>query len=147
MAVCKSLMVNYGKIIMITLLITAVLLEMLVSPVQGTIAYQFPRYTYKKKPKFPYLTFLPCFYAVFQLFLERFFKQEWRKCELTRECEQMFGVERTRCIRICLAPICHDEIYSYDELEEGEIDVRATSFKGCWRQRYHEFGTINRVDL
>ncbi len=49
-------------------------------------------------------------------FQERLFKQEWRKCEMTEECEQLFGVERTRCVRICLAPLCHEDLYAHDEV-------------------------------
>ena len=30
---------------------------------------------------------------------------------------------------------CYSEIYSKDELEEGEIDVRLQSFKGCFIER------------
>lgn len=68
---------------------------------------------------------------------------------------------RTKCVRECISPSCYREIYDFDEvlpkiisvqtvvqmsyrptrsfllfqLEEGEIDVRLISFKGCFMQR------------
>ena len=42
------------------------------------------------------------------------------------------SVEFTNCVRECMSPICYEAIYGFDELEPGEVDVRYTSFKGCF---------------
>lgn len=58
-------------------------------------------------------------------------------CEQSDRCVKMdaAGIEFNRCVRECVSPICYKEIYRFDELEEGEIDVRLNSFKGCFIQR------------
>lgn len=33
-----------------------------------------------------------------------------------------------------MSEFCYNELYGEDELEEGEIDVRLNSFKGCLSQ-------------
>ncbi|EDV91131.1 uncharacterized protein LOC6568442 [Drosophila grimshawi] len=42
---------------------------------------------------------------------------------------------KLNCLRQCISPSCYQDIYAFDELEEGEIDVRMNSFKGCVIQR------------
>ncbi|XP_038075030.1 uncharacterized protein LOC119742872 [Patiria miniata] len=84
------------------------------------VPYVFARYPFKKKPK-----------------NERQFKISIRQCEQSTDCSQMQGLDMTRCARKCIAPDCYQELYAHDELELGEIDVRATSFRGCWVQRYY----------
>ncbi|KAJ7384072.1 hypothetical protein OS493_024086 [Desmophyllum pertusum] len=49
----------------------------------------------------------------------------------TKKCQGFVGLELTKCTRQCISQACYDELYAWDELEEGEIDVRLTSFKGC----------------
>ncbi|KAK0178601.1 hypothetical protein PV327_007479 [Microctonus hyperodae] len=60
-------------------------------------------------------------------------------CEESGACktlsQQRSSVGKTRCIRECVSPSCYREIYLFDQLEEGEIDVRLNSFKGCFMQR------------
>jgi len=46
-------------------------------------------------------------------------------------CVGLYGVEQLACVRRCMSPLCYQQLYAYDELEEGEIDVRYNSFKGC----------------
>eukprot|EP00112_Aurelia_sp_Birch-Aquarium-sp1_P023729 Seg719.1 transcript_id=Seg719.1/GoldUCD/mRNA.D3Y31 product="hypothetical protein" protein_id=Seg719.1/GoldUCD/D3Y31 len=41
------------------------------------------------------------------------------------------GLLQDICIRKCMAPHCYQELYAWNELEEGERDIRWTSFKGC----------------
>ncbi|TGZ55861.1 hypothetical protein CRM22_010268 [Opisthorchis felineus] len=48
-----------------------------------------------------------------------------KNCPLTPE------LLHKRCTRTCMSQACYDSLYSFDELEEGEIDVRLSSFKGC----------------
>ncbi|XP_017037464.1 uncharacterized protein [Drosophila kikkawai] len=45
------------------------------------------------------------------------------------------GVAKINCIRQCISPSCYQDIYAFNELEEGEIDARLNSFKGCVIQR------------
>jgi hypothetical protein len=63
--------------------------------------------------------------------------KEWMTaCQQTPQC---LGIQsdlsKIRCVRKCISPSCYYEIYSFDELEPGEIDVRFGSFKGCFIQR------------
>jgi hypothetical protein len=45
---------------------------------------------------------------------------------------ELGSLERKNCIIKCVSKICYDEIYEFDPLEEGEVDQRALSFKGCY---------------
>ncbi|XP_002737447.1 uncharacterized protein LOC100372531 [Saccoglossus kowalevskii] len=82
--------------------------------------FQYPRYSYKKKPK-----------------SERRFKSERNKCDNDAQCANVPpGLPKLNCIRQCMSQKCYDDIYAFDELEDGEIDVRLTSFKGCWTSEY-----------
>ncbi|XP_076062737.1 uncharacterized protein LOC143037935 [Oratosquilla oratoria] len=56
-------------------------------------------------------------------------------CSQSPRCLTLHGIEHTRCVRECVSPSCYIDIYQHDELEEGEIDVRLSSFKGCFIQR------------
>ncbi|KAK8383095.1 hypothetical protein O3P69_011544 [Scylla paramamosain] len=56
-------------------------------------------------------------------------------CAQSPRCLELRGVHHTRCVRQCVSPSCYLDIYTHDELEEGEIDVRLSSFKGCFLQR------------
>ncbi|RMX54988.1 hypothetical protein pdam_00016176 [Pocillopora damicornis] len=70
-----------------------------------------------------------------------------KDCE-TITCQGFVGFELTKCKRKCISQFCYNELYAWDEanfviaikkqfycfclkLEQGEIDVRLTSFKGC----------------
>ena len=55
-------------------------------------------------------------FLLFQYFQEKLFKGDWKKCERQGNCDGRFGVEKTKCIRQCMAPSCYDEIYGYDEV-------------------------------
>ncbi|XP_071952651.1 uncharacterized protein [Antedon mediterranea] len=89
--------------------------------------YIYQRYHYKKKPK-----------------VEKRYKNELSNCERSDKCLQLHGVEKTMCARQCMALDCFHELYGNDLLEEGEVDVRVTSFKGCWQKKYF---TIARSGL
>ncbi|XP_029189599.1 uncharacterized protein LOC114956608 [Acropora millepora] len=75
--------------------------------------FQFKHYTFRKKNR-----------------LARKYSPLERDCEATK-CRGLRGLEVTKCIRKCISQPCYEELYSWNELEEGEIDVRLTSFKGC----------------
>ncbi|VVC91326.1 unnamed protein product, partial [Leptidea sinapis] len=66
---------------------------------------------------------------------EMIFHEYESACEQSRVCGSLKGLERTHCVRECISPSCYREIYQLDPLEEGEIDVRLNSFKGCFIQR------------
>ncbi|XP_076673904.1 uncharacterized protein LOC143372012 [Andrena cerasifolii] len=89
----------------------------------GSLAktFTFPEYPYKETTK-----------------NELLFRQFEQACEESGACKMLppqNGIAKTRCIRECSSPSCYREIYLFDQLEEGEIDVRLNSFKGCFMQR------------
>ncbi|KAL6445437.1 hypothetical protein ACFW04_002311 [Cataglyphis niger] len=91
----------------------------------GSLAktFTFPEYPYKETTK-----------------NELLFRQFEQACEESGACKMQSqhrsgDVAKTRCIRECVSPSCYKEIYLFDQLEEGEIDVRLNSFKGCFMQR------------
>ncbi|RUS76385.1 hypothetical protein EGW08_015865 [Elysia chlorotica] len=79
--------------------------------------YKYKRYTYRKKRD------------------DKRYKTARQRCEVgDSQCQGLWGVDHTKCIRRCMSEVCYNEIYKDDELEEGEIDVRLNSFKGCLSQ-------------
>ncbi|XP_022101650.1 uncharacterized protein LOC110985147 [Acanthaster planci] len=105
----------------VVVLVFLVFTEYFIVGVEGQrVLYEYVRYPFKKKPKF-----------------ERQYKINLRQCEQNAECSQVQGLDLIRCGRMCIAPDCYQELYAHDELELGEVDVRLTSFKGCWVQRYY----------
>lgn len=63
------------------------------------------------------------------------FREFESACEQSATCAQLSGITRVKCIRECISPSCYQDIYQTDQLEDGEIDVRLNSFKGCFVQR------------
>ncbi|XP_031640867.1 uncharacterized protein LOC116352425 [Contarinia nasturtii] len=86
--------------------------------VKADIVFHFPEYDYKETSK-----------------NELSYREFESACDQSKRCEILAGIARVRCIRECVSPSCYNEIYEFDELEEGEIDVRLNSFKGCFIQR------------
>ncbi|XP_058123517.1 uncharacterized protein LOC131294680 [Anopheles ziemanni] len=82
------------------------------------VVFQFPEYDFKESSK-----------------NELKFREYESACEQSYRCATLDGIERTRCVRECMSPSCYQEIYKFDELEEGEIDVRLNSFRACFMQR------------
>ncbi|XP_014368411.2 uncharacterized protein LOC106718759 [Papilio machaon] len=82
------------------------------------VPFTFKEYPYKDTPK-----------------NEMTFREFETACEQSSACSHLNGLARTRCIRECVSPSCYRELYLNDPLEEGEIDVRLNSFKGCFIQR------------
>lgn len=81
------------------------------------IQYQFKKYTYRKKRD------------------DKIYKNVKQPCEVNPDCLAKRGAEQAICIRKCVSEFCYEDIYAFDPLEEGEIDVRLNSFKGCVAQR------------
>ncbi|RZF31887.1 hypothetical protein LSTR_LSTR015459 [Laodelphax striatellus] len=63
---------------------------------------------------------------------EVMFREFESACEQNPSCSTLKGLARVKCVRECISPSCYYQIYYQDELEEGEIDVRLNSFKGCF---------------
>ncbi|CAG5131010.1 unnamed protein product [Candidula unifasciata] len=78
--------------------------------------YQFKQYTYRKKRD------------------DKRYKMAHQRCEMEAHCHGLWGIAYTTCLRKCMSEFCYSELYGEDELEEGEIDVRLNSFKGCLSQ-------------
>ncbi|XP_069355918.1 uncharacterized protein [Maniola hyperantus] len=101
----------------VTWLLILGLYDSCLSDKTGT-TFTFKEYQYKDSPK-----------------NEMTFHEFETACEQSSACNQMTGLAQMRCVRECVSPSCYREIYSSDLLEEGEIDVRLNSFKGCFVQR------------
>ncbi|KAJ8958859.1 hypothetical protein NQ318_019626 [Aromia moschata] len=82
------------------------------------VTYTFPEFPYKETNK-----------------NEVMFREVEAACE--RGCLGRNGVSKILCIRQCISPSCYRDLYQADLLEEGEVDVRLISFKGCFIQRYN----------
>ncbi|XP_041357907.1 uncharacterized protein LOC121374867 [Gigantopelta aegis] len=81
------------------------------------VEYTFKhRYSYKKKRD------------------DKRYKNAKQRCDMSGQCQGIYGIELTRCLRQCMSKRCYNELYADDKLEEGEIDVRLNSFKGCLYQ-------------
>jgi len=76
--------------------------------------FPFKRYGYRKNKK-----------------TEKKIKSLRIQCESKEDCRGLHGTELTSCVRRCMSAFCYNELYAYDELEDGEIDTRFNSFKGC----------------
>ncbi|GFO19901.1 structural maintenance of chromosomes protein [Plakobranchus ocellatus] len=106
----RNLSRNSQAILIVLILLTEVCLGMITE-------YKFKRYTYRKKRD------------------DKRYKSARQRCEVgDSRCQGLWTVEHTRCIRKCMSEFCYNELYGDDPLEEGEIDVRLNSFKGCLSQ-------------
>uniref|UniRef100_A0A146KP62 Uncharacterized protein n=3 Tax=Lygus hesperus TaxID=30085 RepID=A0A146KP62_LYGHE len=66
---------------------------------------------------------------------EMAFREYEAACEQNPTCALQKALARLKCVRECISPVCYQQIYYQDQLEDGEIDVRLNSFKGCFAQR------------
>ncbi|XP_067678242.1 uncharacterized protein [Haliotis asinina] len=99
--------------LLVYLLCLSLLLELVF--VSG-VEYTFKRYSYKKKRD------------------DKRYKILKERCERAGTCEGKGSLDFIKCLRQCISEKCYNELYGNDELEEGEVDVRLTSFKGCLYQ-------------
>lgn len=83
----------------------------------GSVQYQYKKYTYRKKRD------------------DKTYKNLKQPCEVNPDCLAKRGAEQAICIRQCISDFCYNDIYAADPLEDGEIDVRLNSFKGCCAQQ------------
>ncbi|XP_014780256.1 uncharacterized protein LOC106876277 [Octopus bimaculoides] len=65
---------------------------------------------------------------------DKHYRHAKSQCETSAHCQKLLTrpLDHTRCVRLCISEKCYNELYGHDELEEGEIDVRLNSFKGCY---------------
>ncbi|KAL8604640.1 hypothetical protein ACOMHN_013420 [Nucella lapillus] len=103
------------KIFFITVAVL-LLMEILFPAVSARVQFQFKRYTYRKKRD------------------DKKYRSAKQRCEMSSECHGFWGVEQTKCVRMCISETCYKELYGDDPLEEGEVDVRLNSYKGCLSQ-------------
>ncbi|XP_060517007.1 uncharacterized protein LOC132696283 [Cylas formicarius] len=85
---------------------------------QQKVTYSFTEFPYKETNK-----------------NEIMYREIEAACE--RGCLGRNRVSKVLCIRQCISPSCYRDLYQSDLLEEGEVDVRFNSFKGCFIQRYN----------
>ena len=79
------------------------------------VEFDFPKYAYKRNSV-----------------AENRYKTMTNKCEFNTDCANMSGIQKENCVLRCISKQCYDEIYGFNPLEEGEIDQRIQSFKGCY---------------
>lgn len=47
---------------------------------------------------------------------DRRLKNVIRDCENSQNCQGLFGLEHTKCARLCMSETCYQEIYAHDEV-------------------------------
>uniref|UniRef100_A0A6U4NHL6 Uncharacterized protein n=1 Tax=Hemiselmis andersenii TaxID=464988 RepID=A0A6U4NHL6_HEMAN len=58
------------------------------------------------------------------------------ECEKST-CSGMQDIERTECSYKCISNDCWSEVYSKDQIEEGEVDTeRSRLFASCFRKEF-----------
>lgn len=77
----------------------------------------FPHYAYKRSSKF-----------------EHKFQNVHGRCESSFECSKYVSFHLQNCVLKCISKRCFEEIYLFDPLEDGELDQRLNSFKGCYSE-------------
>lgn len=105
-------MAGKSRHVLIIILMVAVFVELC----DSVKRYEFKQYTYRKKRD------------------DKRYKMAHQRCEVEALCHGLWGIMYIRCLRRCMSEFCYNELYGEDELEEGEIDVRLNSFKGCLSQ-------------
>jgi len=103
-------------LILLSIVIIELINESAMSEIdENTIKFEFPQFNYKRKSNF-----------------ENQFKNTYNKCQAKEECVSFNSdIDRENCIYKCISNKCYQQIYAFNPLEEGEIDQRITSFKGC----------------
>ena len=81
--------------------------------------FTYPTYTFKKKSPWA------------RKYKNREADCREKSCQAEHMSSLALNLEQLECVRKCVSHDCYDKMYAWDILEEGEVDVRATSFKGC----------------
>ncbi|XP_023012707.2 uncharacterized protein isoform X1 [Leptinotarsa decemlineata] len=103
---------------MIANFLLLVIISLINESIEEKVHYIFPEFPYKESNK-----------------NEVMLREVEAACE--KGCYGRNGVSKVLCIRQCVSPSCYRDLYQGDLLEEGEVDVRLNSFKGCFIQRYN----------
>lgn len=104
-------------------IIVFITLIILVNSEELNTKLKYPKYEYKRSGQ-----------------VENRLKSLTNSCGSKTECFNIGSpVDKQNCILQCISQRCFDEIYASDPLEEGEIDQRYASFKGCF--------AADRIDL
>lgn len=101
----------------LSLVLILLLIDILPETQSARVQYQYKKYTYRKKRD------------------DKTYKNLKQPCEVNPDCLAQRGAAQAICIRKCISGYCYNDIYGEDPLEEGEIDVRLNSFKGCCAQQ------------
>lgn len=101
----------------VSLLLLLILLDIIPDSQSSKVQYQYKKYTYRKKRD------------------DKVYKNLKQPCEINPDCLAKRGAAQAICIRHCISNFCYNDIYGEDPLEDGEIDVRLNSFKGCCAQQ------------
>ncbi len=65
--------------------------------------------------------------------IENKFRIASNNCQLNTQCADLAtSSSQQNCILKCISKNCYKDVYEKNPLEEGEIDQRLTSFKGCY---------------
>lgn len=65
--------------------------------------------------------------------VENKFRIASNNCEFNTQCADLVILSsQQNCILKCISKNCYKEVYEKNPLEEGEIDQRLNSFKGCY---------------
>lgn len=78
--------------------------------------FDYPKYSYSRNMQ-----------------LEDRLKNLQYSCESNVQCSIYLkeSASNKNCVLKCISKKCYDKIYAFDPLEDGEIDQRYKSFKGC----------------
>ena len=79
--------------------------------------FEFANYPYKKSSH-----------------LENKYHSRFNKCNMQTECANFELSARQNCVLKCISAKCYQIIYAPNPLEDGEIDQRLHSFKGCYSE-------------
>lgn len=42
---------------------------------------------------------------------------------MKEECQNLYGLEQTKCVRVCMSIPCYEELYAHDEVSSGLCQV------------------------
>lgn len=106
--------INPGQFLIFFLIISTLNFISCNLPEQKPTELKFPRYAYKRHSG-----------------LENRYYARYNKCSQTEACLNVDFEVKQNCILQCISEKCYGEIYAWDPLEEGELDLRLNSYKGC----------------
>ena len=65
--------------------------------------------------------------------IENKFRIASNNCQFNTPCADLETLSsQQNCVLSCISKSCYKDVYGKNPLEEGEIDQRISSFKGCY---------------